>query len=207
MKLHKFNITTGIYLQPYCIGYVSAFDEAVPELVVIHATTAILVDYPISLCQTRLLLPKWPWHTINAEHGDVQKRSQCLVNSLLTGSNNAISTFFNHSQDLFLISNAYQLSIVKETPLQYPFLKALLSSGTTSNVIIQLIFGRTRYLFGKNKEKNKEIIKDTLLDMKDNLMTNKVMELRVEQLAYLWSLRPSSLPLLSTFCGNNSGIF
>ena len=99
------------------------------------------------------------------------------------------------------------LSIEKETPLQYPFLKALLSSGTTSNVIIQLIFGRTRYLFGKNKEKNKEIIKDTLLDMKDNLMTNKVMELRVEQLAYLWSLRPSSLPLLSTFCGNNSGIF
>ena len=36
------------------------------ELVVIYATTAILVDYPISLCQTRLLLPKWPWHTINA---------------------------------------------------------------------------------------------------------------------------------------------
>ena len=99
------------------------------------------------------------------------------------------------------------LSIEKETPLQYPFLKALLSSGTTSNVIIQLIFGRTRYLFGKNKEKNKEIIKDTLLDMKDNLMTNKVMELRVEQLPYLWSSRPSSLPLLSTFCGNNSGIF
>ena len=99
------------------------------------------------------------------------------------------------------------MSIEKETPLQYPFLKALLSSGTTSNVIIQLIFGRTRYLFGKKKEKNKEIIKDTLLDMKDNLMTNKVMELRVEQLPYLWSSRPSSLPLLSTFCGNNSGIF
>ena len=23
---------------------------------------------PNCLCQTRLLLPKWPWHTINAEH-------------------------------------------------------------------------------------------------------------------------------------------
>ena len=85
-------------------------------------------------------------------------------------------------------------------------LKALLSSGTTSNVIIQLIFGRTRHLFGRNKEKIKEIIKD-LLDMKDNLMTNKIMELRVEQLPYLWSLRPSSLPLLSTSCGDNSGFW
>ena len=44
MKLHKFNVTTGIYLQPYCIGYVSAFDEALPTLVVIHAATVILVD-------------------------------------------------------------------------------------------------------------------------------------------------------------------
>ena len=153
---------------------------------------------PITVCEKGSLQKKW--------YSRFNSPLPCPIPSW-SCSQKQISTFFNPSQDFFLISNAYQLSIVKETPLQYPFLKALLSSGTTSNVIIQLIFGRTRYLFGKNKEKNKEIIKDTLLDMKDNLMTNKVMELRVEQLAYLWSLRPSSLPLLSTFCGNNSGIF
>ena len=141
------------------------------------------------------------------EKGSLQKKGYSRFNPPLHSPTPYHFDNVRKSKFQFFNPSPSFLSIEKETPLQYPFLKALLSSGTTSNVIIQLIFGRTRYLFGKNKEKNKEIIKDTLLDMKDNLMTNKVMELRVEQLPYLWSSRPSSLPLLSTFCGNNSGIF
>ena len=144
------------------------------------------------------------------EKGSLQKKGYSCFNPPLpcpipswSCTQKEISTFFNPSLRFFSSIECLSIVISKRNSLTN-FLKALLSSGTTSNVIIQLIFGRTRHLFGRNKEKIKEIIKD-LLDMKDNLMTNKIMELRVEQLPYLWSLRPSSLPLLSTSCGDNSG--